>query len=156
MSEPVWVRRETLELLHSESIAEHGGLDGLRDEGLLESALARPRNLFRHEGTADVVVLAAAYVFALTKAAAFVDGNKRIALIAAGAFLHLNGWRIATEQAQLAFLMFASDASNETAIAVWLRERCVRISPREISIQKMLAKSIAHKRRTALSLLAKQ
>ena len=87
MSEPVWVLRDVLELLHSESIAEHGGAEGLRDEGLFESALARPRNLFAYENVDDPARLAAAYAYGLAKNHAFVDGNKRVAFIACGLFL---------------------------------------------------------------------
>src|ERR1700754_1054448 len=93
MSEPVWVDRHVLELLHSESIAEHGGADGLRGGGVFESSLARPQNLFAYEAVADVDRLAASYIFGLAKNHAFVDGNKRVAFIAGGLFLRLNGWR---------------------------------------------------------------
>lgn len=122
MSEPTWVRRETLELLHSESIAEHGGLDGLRDEGLFESALARPQNLLAYEGVTDVARLAACYAFGLAKNHAFHDGNKRVAFIAAGLFLRLNGWRLVADQAQatLVILSVASGAFTENELAVWI------------------------------------
>ncbi len=93
MSEPVG-HRDVLELLHSESIAAHGGADGLRDEGLFESALSRPQNLFAYEGATDVARLAASYAFGLAKNHAFIDGNKRVAFIAAVLFLRLNGHRL--------------------------------------------------------------
>jgi death-on-curing protein len=129
MSEPLWVRRETLELLHSESIAEHGGADGLRDEGLFESALARPKNLLAYEGITDIPRLAACYAYGLAKNHAFVDGNKRVAFIAAGVFLRLNGWRLVADQAQatLVILSVASGAFSETQLATWIANNIERV-----------------------------
>jgi len=124
MSEPNWVRRDVLELLHSESIAEHGGADGLRDEGLFESALSRPRNLFAYENVHDIARLAASYAFGLAKNHAFVDGNKRIAFIACGLFLRLNGLRLVADQsdAALVFFSLASGAIDEEALTEWIRQ----------------------------------
>lgn len=123
MSEPIWVRRDVLELLHSECIAEHGGADGIRDEGLFESALARPKNLHAYESVADITRLAACYAFGLAKNHAFVDGNKRLAFIAAGVFLRLNGMRLAADQAQatLIILSVASGSFAEEELADWIR-----------------------------------
>ena len=124
MNEPEWVRRDVLELLHSQTIAEHGGADGLRDEGLLESALARPQNLCHYENVSDVARLAACYGFGLAKNHAFVDGNKRIAFIAVGVFLRLNGYRLTADQAQatLVMLSVAAGSFSEDALADWLRK----------------------------------
>ena len=124
MSEPVWVRRDVLELLHSQTIAEHGGADGLRDEGLLESALARPQNLFHYENVEDVARLAANYTFGLAKNHAFIDGNKRIAFIAAGVFLRLNGYRLTSDQAQatLVMLSVAAGSFGEDELSGWIRK----------------------------------
>ena len=124
MSEPVWVDRHALELLHSESIAEHGGAEGLRDEGLFESALARPQNLFAYEGVSDLARLAASYAFGLAKNHAFVDGNKRVAFIAAGVFLRINGQRLVANQAEatLVMLSVASGAFSESELAEWIRK----------------------------------
>lgn len=124
MSEPVWVRPDVLKLLHGESIAEHGGADGLRDEGLFESALARPQNLFAYEGVDDLARLAAAYAFGLAKNHAFVDGNKRIAFIACALFLRLNGMRLVADQSEavLTFLTLAAGDLNENALADWVRK----------------------------------
>ena len=117
-----WVHRRALELLHDESIAEHGGLPGLRDEGLLESALARPLNLAAY-GEPDVTELAASYGVGLAKNHAFVDGNKRVAFLAVGLFLALNGQRLVATQveATLAMLDVAAGTLNEAAFARWLR-----------------------------------
>ena len=124
MSEPIWVRRDVLELLHSQSIAEHGGADGLRDEGLLESALARPKNLFAYEDVRDPARLAANYAFGLAKNHPFVDGNKRAAFIAAGLFLRLNGYRMIADQAQatLVILSVAAGSFTEDELGGWIRK----------------------------------
>jgi len=123
MKPPVWLSRRALELLHSESIAEHGGADELRDEGLFESALARPQNLHAYEGVTDVARLAASYTFGLAKNHAFVDGNKRVAFIAAGLFLRLNGWKLKADQAEatLIILSVASGSLGEDELAEWIR-----------------------------------
>ena len=122
-----WVDRRALELLHDESIAEHGGLPGLRDEGLLESALARPLNLAAY-GEPDVAELAASYGVGLAKNHAFVDGNKRVAFLAVGLFLGLNGQRLVATQAEatLAMLDVAAGTLDEASFAQWLRDHTQR------------------------------
>lgn len=117
-----WVRRQALELLHDESIAEHGGAPGLRDEGLFESALARPQNLAVY-GEPDYADLAAAYGVGLAKNHPFVDGNKRTAFLAVGLFLALNGRRLVATQAEatLTMLAVAAGSMDETTFAAWLR-----------------------------------
>jgi len=119
-----WVDRRALELLHDESLAEHGGAPGLRDEGLFESALARPLNLAAY-GAPDVAALAAAYGVGLAKNHPFVDGNKRVAFLAVGLFLALNGRRLQASQAEAtaAMLAVASGELDEPAFAAWLRQR---------------------------------
>jgi death-on-curing protein len=128
MTGPVWIARKALELLHSESIAEHGGLDGLRDEGLLESALARPKNVNAYEDVTDPARLAASYGFGLAKNHPFVDGNKRAAFIAIGLFLYLNGWRLTADQAEatLVMLSVASGAMSEDELADWVRRHSLQ------------------------------
>lgn len=118
-----WIDRRALELLHDESIAEHGGAAGLRDVGLLESALARPLNLAVY-GEPDVAELAAAYGVGLAKNHRFVDGNKRAAFLAVGLFLALNGKRLVATQADatLTMLAVAAGSMDEPAFAQWLRE----------------------------------
>lgn len=117
-----WVERRALELLHDESIAEHGGAPGIRDAGLFESALARPLNLAAY-GQPDVAELAAAYGVGLAKNHAFVDGNKRVAFLAVGMFLALNGRRLVATQAEatLTMLAVASGTLDEAQFAAWLR-----------------------------------
>ena len=118
-----WVDRRALVLLHDESLAEHGGASGLRDEGLLESALARPLNLAAY-GSPDVHAFAAAHGVGLAKNHPFVDGNKRAAFLAVGMFLVLNGWRLTAPQADatLTMLAVAAGQMDEVAFAHWLRQ----------------------------------
>src|SRR5690348_2190767 len=94
MKEPAWVEKEALLLLHLKALVRFGGAEGLRDEGLLDSALARPRNAFHYDGQKDIAVLAAAYAFGLARNHSFVDGNKRAAFMAMGVFLAANGWTL--------------------------------------------------------------
>jgi death-on-curing protein len=117
-----FISRAALLLLHDESLAEHGGAGGLRDEGLLESALARPHNLIAY-GDPDVFALAAAYAHGLVRNHPFTDGNKRAAFLAAGLFLALNGYRIAATQveATLTMVALASSEMGEDEFADWLR-----------------------------------
>ena len=117
-----WISKQALLLLHAESLTEHGGGQGLRDEGLLDSALARPQNLAAY-GNPDHAALAASYGLGLAKNHAFVDGNKRAALLATGLFLYLNGWRLTASQADttLAMLSLAAGELSEDDFAAWLR-----------------------------------
>ena len=123
MSEPVWVDRRVLLMLQQESLAEHGGTSGIRDEGLLDSALTRPRNRHLYNLNADVPQLAAAYGYALIKNHAFVDGNKRIAFIATEMFLRLNGFSLATEPVDeiQTMLKLSADEISEDDFAAWIR-----------------------------------
>ncbi len=118
-----WIERRALELLHDESLAEHGGAPSLRDEGLLESALARPLNLAAY-GNPDLLELAAAYGVGLAKNPPFIDGNKRAAFLAVGLFMALNGRRLVASQAEatLTMLAVAAGQTDESAFARWLRE----------------------------------
>jgi death-on-curing protein len=117
-----WIDRRALLLLHDESIAEHGGAAGIRDEGLLESALARPLNLVAY-GDPDWAELAASYGVGLAKNHPFVDGNKRAAFLAVGLFLALNGHRLVATQADatLTMLSVAAGSLDEPGFAAWLR-----------------------------------
>ena len=128
MSDWKWINRQVLLLLQDESLAEHGGASGLRDEGLLESALARPLNLALY-GEPDVASLAASYGLGLAKNHAFVDGNKRAAFLAAGLFLGLNGYRLHATQADatLTVLSVAAGEMDEDEFAQWIR---IHIKPR--------------------------
>ena len=123
-----WIDRRLLVILHDESLAEHGGASGLRDEGLLESALARPLNLVAY-GQPDVAELAAAYGVGLAKNHPFVDGNKRAAFLAVGLFLRMNGHRLTATQADATVTMLgvAAGEINDADFARWLRAHSVRV-----------------------------
>lgn len=117
-----WIEKRPLLLLHDESLALHGGASGLRDEGLLESALARPLNLVA-DGEPDHADLAAAYAIGLAKNHAFVDGNKRAAFLAVGLLLRLNGHRLTATQpdATVTVLALAASDLGEAEFAAWVR-----------------------------------
>jgi death-on-curing protein len=123
MSEWKWLNRQVLLLLHDESLAEHGGSPGLRDEGLLDSALSRPLNRVAYDDDPDVADLAAAYGVELAKNHPFVDGNKRAAFLAVGLFALVNGRKLTATQAEatLTMLAVAADEMSETQFAAWLR-----------------------------------
>ena len=123
------INRRALLLLHAESLAEHGGAGGLRDEGLLDSALARPLNRVAYE-TPDYADLAAAYAYGLAKNHPFVDGNERTAFMGTGLFLALNGYRLTASQvdATSAMLALAASEIEEAEFARWIRDHSVRRS----------------------------
>ncbi len=124
MSEaPAWIDKRALLLLHKESLAQFGGAGGLRDEGLLDSALARPVNKHSHEGCSDLAELAAAYGFGLARNHPFVDGNKRAAFLAAGVFLAMNGQRLTATPVDAieAILALAAGSLEEAHFAEWIK-----------------------------------
>ena len=129
MEEPTWLTRAMLESAHAEQVREHGGLHGIRDEGLLESALARPRQRWSFEPTGDLVALAASYGFGLTKNHAFLDGNKRVGFVAMNMFLILNGYEIDTTESEAAstVLALAAGTLDECGLTDWLRGVVVRL-----------------------------
>jgi len=118
-----WIDRRALLLLHAESLSEHGGGEGIRDQGLLESALARPENLAAYGGQPDFADLAASYGVGLAKNHPFIDGNKRAAFLAVGLFLYLNGYRLRATQteATLTMLAVAGSEITESEFAEWIR-----------------------------------
>ena len=128
MKESVWIDREDCLGFHGALLARFGGLDGLRDSGLLESALARPMQLLAY-GKPDLFELAASYAHGIVKNHPFLDGNKRSGLMAAALFLELNGmvFRAPEEQAVLQTLALAAGEIDADAYAEWLRNSC---SPR--------------------------
>jgi death-on-curing protein len=121
--EPRWLSRSIVLAIHANQIDQHGGSLGLRDAGLLESALERPRHRFHYDPEADLPVLAAAYGFGLAKNHAFIDGNKRIAFQAIFVFLGLNGLTIDAEEPAVVTLMLGVAAGDvsETELARWLQ-----------------------------------
>src|SRR3954447_3344785 len=122
MKEPVWVLREVVLLAHEQLLAHFGGSIGIRDEGLLDSALGKPQNLFAC-GKPNLFQLAASYAFGIVKNHPFIDGNKRSGFLAALVFLESNGYKFcATEvDAALRTLALAAGEMSEAAYAEWLK-----------------------------------
>ncbi len=126
MPDWAWVGREMAVAAHAEQLAEHGGAEGIRDLGLLESALARPQNQVAY-GQPDLAALAAAYAFGIARNHPFVDGNKRTAAVVSVAFLLLNGSDCTATPAELsvAFLALAAGELTEDEMADWFRRHIV-------------------------------
>jgi len=122
-----WISGHVVLAIHAEQIAEHGGVSGIRDKNLLDSALARPKNLASYEDP-SVFKLAAAYAFGIAKNHPFVDGNKRVALVVSGTFLYLNGWELNAPEAETANLFFdlAEGKIAEKELAGWFEENCLQ------------------------------
>jgi death-on-curing protein len=127
MGEPVWVPRTALDSIHLDQLREHGGLQGIRDENALESALARARNKWAYDSVEDPAVLAAAYGYGLAASHPYRDGNKRIAFLAMLVFLGLNGWDLeAPEDEVVATMLAVADRRcSEVELADWLRMHLV-------------------------------
>ena len=132
MTEPEWLSKALILAIHDEQLAEHGGGAAVRDNGLLESALARPRNRLAYDAKADLPTLAAAYAFGLARNRPFVEGNKRTAFVAAGLFLDLNGMNVTASDEdcvltmlRLAMLGLAVGQIEESAYADWLRANSI-------------------------------
>ena len=127
MKTPVWVARETVLSLHDQSLVEHGGGAGIRDEGLLDSALHKPEQLF-HYGKPTIFDLAASYGFGIVKNHPFIDGNKRAGFVVAIVFLELNGYRFQSSEADAAVntLALAAGELSESQFAAWLKANSKR------------------------------
>jgi death-on-curing protein len=125
MKEPFWLSREIILAIQGELLARFGGLSGLRDDGLLESALARPLQLF-HYGTPSTFALAASYAHGIVKNPPFLDGNKRAGFVAAYTFLGINGFRLeaSEEDAVLQTLALAAGQLDADGYAAWLERSC--------------------------------
>lgn len=121
MSEPIWLDVEAVVVLHDEQLAEHGGSAGVRDLGLLDSALARPRNAWGY-GQEDLLLLAALYAGGIMGNHPFVDGNKRAGFLAAYAFLFVNGLEIVADEGEVVVhcLALAASEIGEAEFATWL------------------------------------
>ena len=124
MTEPRWLGRRIVVALHDAQLVRHGGAAGIRDDGLLESALARARNLHAY-GEAEVCVLATAYAFGIVRNDPFVDGNKRTAFVTAALFLEENGLRLIAPEAEAVVmtLELASGEMPEAGFVAWLRDQ---------------------------------
>ncbi len=126
MKLPKWLKQSVIETLHDMQIAEHGGLPGIRDKGLLSSALARPQNLYEY-ASVSIYQLAAAYAFGLVKNHPFNDGNKRTALLAAYTFLKINNMTLTAPEAETTAMVIALAAGeiDEDGFADWLQKYAV-------------------------------
>ena len=122
-TEPTWLDRPIVEALHADQLQEHGGSLGIRDEGLLESALSRPQQKWHYEPGTDLATLAAAYAFGIAKNHPFIDGNKRAALVAAYTFLAINELELEAPEpeAVTAILGTADGSLSEEDLASWIR-----------------------------------
>ncbi len=122
-----WLREDVIIAVHGEQIAEHGGSLGIRDSGLLSSALDRPRNRAAYEKP-SVFDLAAAYAFGIIRNHPFLDGNKRTGFLGAFIFLDLNGWelRVSEAEAVATVLALATGEMDEAGFSAWLKDRSVR------------------------------
>ena len=127
MKKWVWIDARAIQVIHDEQLAEHGGGAGVRDSGLLESALARPVNLAAYEKP-DAAALAASYAVGLAKNHPFVDGNKRTAFVALELFLALNGFVLAADDVDCVMTMLAVAAGevDEATLAAWIRQHMVK------------------------------
>lgn len=126
MAEIVWLLEETVRAVHSRQISEHGGQPGIRDEGLLLSALAHPQNLAAYGPLPpDLAALTASYAFGIARNHPFIDGNKRVTLVAARTFLLINGANLEATQEEkyVTFLRLAEGGLSEDELAEWIRAR---------------------------------
>jgi death-on-curing protein len=126
MSRWIWIDHAVILAVHDAQLAEHGGGAGVRDAGLLESALAKPLNLAAY-GEADAAALAAAYGYGISRNHAFIDVNKRTGFVAAELFLRLNGYKLTATDTEcvLTMLSVAAGDLSEDAFAAWLRAHAV-------------------------------
>ena len=125
MDDPIWISLDLARAIHRRQLAEHGGADGVRDQGLLDASLNRPRQLFAYaDPTPDIPALGAAYAVGLTRNHPFIDGNKRTAAVLCETFLELNGVELTASDAALypVFLALAAGQLDEAAFTDWLRE----------------------------------
>ena len=125
VQEPVWITKAIAIAIHERQLAEHGGGSGVRDEGLLESALGKPQNLFFYsDAQVDLAAMAASYAYGIARNHPFIDGNKRSALVVSRTFLRLNGADIVTtkEDKYLTFLALAAGDVPEDELAAWFRK----------------------------------
>jgi len=127
VKEPRWLSRSIVGIIHTNQIREHGGSFGVREEGLIESALERPRNRWAYEEMVDLADLAAAYGYGLVKNHGFVDGNKRVAFMAAYAFLGLNDFDLDASEPEVVRIMLDLASSNLTELdfASWIRKHWI-------------------------------
>lgn len=129
--DPRWLSKAVVLAIHDEQLAEHGGASGLRDEGLLDAALARPLNVFHYDPEADVSRLAAAYALGLAKNHPFMDGNKRLSFTVTETFLLLNGHQLVADDAAClhVWLAMASGTLGDEQFIAWLEANVEPVAP---------------------------
>jgi death-on-curing protein len=129
MKEPIWIDKPEVLIAHSMQLAEHGGSDGIRDETLPDSALAKPRNVFAYADSPSLPRLAASYAYGIARNHGFVDGNKRTALVVSEGFLRLNGMKVVSnpEEKYLTFLHLADGSLSEDDLAAWFAKHAVAL-----------------------------
>ena len=130
MNQPEWVLEEVVLAIHKQQLAEHGGTKGIRDKGLLASALARPRNFLKYEpDKVTIPRLAAGYASGLSQNHPFVDGNKRVSLVVSLLFLRLNGMDLSApmpERYQV-FMALAEGGLSEDELSLWFQRYCHQV-----------------------------
>lgn len=129
MNKPVWILDEVVYAIHAEQLAEHGGLEGIRDAGMLQSALDAPKNVYHYEKT-ELFKLAAVYGYRISNNQPFIDGNKRTGYVVSRLFLMLNGYDIhatPVERVQM-FLDISNNVKSENELAAWFKHWAVKIS----------------------------
>ena len=128
MREPLWITRGILDAIHADQLRQHGGRGGVRDEGAIESALARPRNKFAYNRKAGIIRLAASYAYGIARNHGYVDGNKRVAFLAMYVFLGLNGIRLEASEKEVVDLVVrvAAGDLSELRLAKWLARHTKR------------------------------
>lgn len=131
MSEPLWLERSWVDALHYQQLNRFGGLFGIRDDGAVESALARARNQWEYAEERDIARLAAAYGYGLARNHGYSDGNKRIAFVAMAVFLDVNDWSLEAPEPEVVRTMLgvAEGSLGEEAFAEWVRAHVQPLSP---------------------------
>jgi death on curing protein len=121
--EPKWIQRAWLDVVHADQIRQHGGSPGVRDHALIESALARPQNLYAYGDNADIAQSGAAYAYGIARNHGFIDGNTRVAFQAMYVFLGVNGYRLVAPEPEVVRVMLDVAAGNltEDGLAAWVR-----------------------------------
>ncbi len=129
-----WLEKKVLLLLHEESLAEHGGLRGFRDEGPFESAMMRPQQVLHYKADATLAELAGAYAYGIARNHPFLDGNKRASYLALDTFCRLNGWLLQATQIEKFQVMMALAAGEitEEQLAEWIGQHIVALKPASV------------------------
>jgi len=133
MKEPIWIDEQDALTIHERLLLRHGGAGGVRDQRLLESALARPRQLYAYGDAPDLIDMAAAYTVGIVRNHPFVDGNKRAGFVVGVLFLELNGQDFVASEAEaaVAVLELAAGTLDQSGFAAWLRDNVRKGRPRK-------------------------